>query len=179
MNNITPFLFEEDGLVRVISKDGEPWFIAADVCKIIGLTNPSVAVQALDADERAKLNLGRQGDATIISESGLYTLILRSRRATTPGTLPHRFRRWVTHDVLPTIRKTGGYKATVIPPNDPPDEVRDMALNLRTVTETRQSWGVKSAQQMWLRLGLPTVPAMFEPQSQPTLFEYADDRGAM
>lgn len=106
--NALAFLFEGKSL-RVDDRDGAPWFVAADVCAALELSNPSVAVQALDADERAKLNLGRQGQATVVSESGLYTLILRSRGATTPGTLAHRFRKWVTGDVLPSLRKHGAY----------------------------------------------------------------------
>lgn len=108
--NALAFLFEGKSL-RVDDRDGAPWFVAADICVALELSNPSVAVQALDPDERAKLNLGRQGEATVVSESGLYTLILRSRGATTPGTLAHRFRKWVTGDVLPSLRKHGAYAA--------------------------------------------------------------------
>lgn len=105
---IVPFSFEGHA-VRVVDRDGEPWFVAADVCVILDLSNPTVAVQPLDEDERAKLNLGPQGDTNIISESGLYTLMLRCRDAVKSGTVPHRFRRWITGEVLPTIRKTGRY----------------------------------------------------------------------
>lgn len=108
--NALAFLFEGKSL-RVDDRDGAPWFVAADVCAALELSNPSVAVQALDADEKAKLNLGSGSDATVVSESGLYTLILRSRGATTPGTLAHRFRKWVTGDVLPSLRKHGAYAA--------------------------------------------------------------------
>lgn len=103
-----PLVFEEQQ-VRIVWQDGAPWFVAADICAVLGLSNPTVSVRALDDDERAKSNLGRQGEATVISESGFYTLILRCRGATTPGTLPHRFRKWVTGEVLPALRRTGQY----------------------------------------------------------------------
>jgi prophage antirepressor-like protein len=74
----------------------------------------------------------------------------------------------VTGEVLPSIRKTGGYsrepRTQILPPIS--DQVQDVALNLRIVTETRQSFGCKASQQMWFKLNLPTVPAMFEPTGQ-------------
>jgi prophage antirepressor-like protein len=85
--------------------DGEPWFVAKDVCQMLGIQNPSQAVNQLDEDERAMLNIGRQGDANIISESGLYALIFQSRKPEAKA-----FRRWVTGEVLPQIRETGGYR---------------------------------------------------------------------
>ena len=108
MVNLIPMQFE-NAAIRVVDVDGEPWFVAVDICGALGHSNATMAVAALDDDERAKFNLGRQGDATIINESGLYTLILRSRDATTPGSVPHRIRKWVTAEVLPSIRKTGAY----------------------------------------------------------------------
>lgn len=105
-----PMEFSFDGAaVRVVLLEGEPWWVAADVCKALQLTNASMAIQSLDEDERSKLSLGRQGEANIINESGLFTLILRSREATKPGTPHHRFRKWVTAEVLPSIRKHGAY----------------------------------------------------------------------
>ncbi|HFS7827797.1 BRO family protein [Klebsiella pneumoniae] len=103
------FSFESSNQIRAVIINGEPWFVAADVIKALQLTNPTMSMKALDEDERSKLNLGRQGTANIISESGLYTLILRCRDAVTPGTIPYRFRKWVTSEVLPQIRKTGRY----------------------------------------------------------------------
>lgn len=99
-------LFHNDqfGDVRALSVDGEPWFVAKDVCDALDLSNPSVAVSALDDDERAKFNLGRQGETNIISEPGLYKLVMRSRKPEAKS-----FQRWVTHDVLPAIRRHGAY----------------------------------------------------------------------
>lgn len=104
MNELTVFNNEEFGEIRTITIDGEPWFVAADVCRALDLSNPTIATSRLDEDERAKFNLGRQGDGTIINESGLYSLVLGSRKPEAKA-----FKRWITHDIIPTIRKTGGY----------------------------------------------------------------------
>lgn len=108
MNEPTVFNFRGNN-VRTITIDKEPWFVAADVCKVLGLENPSIAIQSLDEDERAKFNLGRCGEANFVNESGLYTIILRCRDAVKSGSVPHAFRKWVTGEVLPAIRKTGTY----------------------------------------------------------------------
>lgn len=112
------FSFESESNIRAIIVDGEPWFVASDVIKALQLTNPTMSLKALDEDERSKFNLGRQGNTNIISESGLYTLILRCRDAVTPGTIPYRFRKWVTGEVLPQIRKTGRYVREELSPAD-------------------------------------------------------------
>lgn len=103
-NNIQVFNNEEFGEVRTVMVSDEPWFVAADVCKALELSNPTVAVSRLDDDERAKFNLGRQGEGIIVNEAGLYSLILGSRKPEAKV-----FKRWITHDVIPAIRKTGGY----------------------------------------------------------------------
>nr|WP_218281378.1 BRO family protein [Pseudomonas sp. RW407] len=108
---IIPFRFETRE-VRTLVIDSDPWFVASDICKALGIANTTQALQALDDDERSMFNIGRQGKANIINESGLFTLILRSREATTPGTPQHRFRKWVTAEVLPAIRKHGRYEDT-------------------------------------------------------------------
>ena len=77
---------------------------AVDVCSVLDLSNPTIAVSRLDEDERAKFNLGRQGDATIVNEPGLYTLVLGSRKPEAKA-----FKRWITHEVIPAIRKHGVY----------------------------------------------------------------------
>ncbi|HDF8568326.1 TPA: hypothetical protein PEO98_002483 [Enterobacter hormaechei subsp. hoffmannii] len=110
MNALSVFSFQESHQVRVVLVGGDPWFVALDVIKALKLTNPTMALKSLDDDERAKFNLGRQGETNIISESGLYTLILRCRDAVKQGTTAWRFRKWVTNEVLPAIRKTGGYE---------------------------------------------------------------------
>lgn len=86
-------------------QDGEPWWVAKDVCNVLGLTNPTVSLEGLDEDERSKFFLGRQGEANIVSESGVYSLIFRSNKPEAK-----RFRKWVTGEVLPTLRKSGRYE---------------------------------------------------------------------
>lgn len=97
---------EEFGQIRTVNIDGEPWFVAKDVCDILGVKNTTQSMQQLEDFERAMFNIGRQGEANIISESGFYALVLRSRK---PIAKP--FRIWVTSEVLPSIRKTGSYTA--------------------------------------------------------------------
>lgn len=103
MNDVKLWQYESHD-VRTIEKDGEPWWVLSDVCKVLELSNPSKVAQRLDEDERSNFELGRQGAATIINESGLYNVILRSDK---PQAKP--FRKWVTSEVLPTIRKHGAY----------------------------------------------------------------------
>lgn len=106
------FSFGPDSNVRVLSIDGEPWFVAADVCAALKIANSRDALEKLDDDERGVgLTDTTEGvrKVGIISESGLYMLIMRCRDAVNPGTLPHRFRKWVTGEVLPQIRQTGRY----------------------------------------------------------------------
>ena len=117
------FKFESEYAIRAVMVDGNPWFVAIDVIKALQLTNATMSLKALDDDERSKLNLGRQGETNIISESGLYTLILRCRDAVTPGTIPYRFRKWVTGEVLPQIRRTGRYVRDELSPADKAQKV--------------------------------------------------------
>ena len=90
--------------------DGEPWFCLVDVCRVLDLSNPRSVADRLDADERRKFDLPRQGETWFINESGLYNVILRSDK---PNAKP--FRKWVTGTVLPTIRKTGTYSTNALP----------------------------------------------------------------
>lgn len=103
MNEIQLFTDGEFNM-RTAVVDGEPLFCLADVCKVLDIQNPSKVAQRLDDDERTKLELGRQGEANFITESGLYAVILRSDKPNAKS-----FRRWVTSEVLPSIRKTGNY----------------------------------------------------------------------
>ena len=120
------FKFETTSPVRMFNIDGNPWFAASDVCKALGLTNSRMSLKALDADEKGVSSTyttgGRQA-VNVISESGLYTLVLRCRDAVTPGTIPYRFRKWVTSEVLPQIRKTGRYVREELSPADKAQKV--------------------------------------------------------
>lgn len=115
MSNLPIQTFDfEEAAVRTLIRDEKPWFVARDVCEVLGIKNSRDALSRLDADERNTVALtdGNRGNpnTNIISESGLYTLILRCDDAIKPGTTAHRFRKWVTAEVLPTLRKTGAYE---------------------------------------------------------------------
>ena len=109
--------------VRVVDRNGEPWWIARDVCDPLGLDNVSQAVSKLDPDERGIISSDTPSgpqDMLVINESGLYSLILRSRKPEAK-----RFKRWITHEVLPSIRKTGSYVSPVGPTIISIEQVRD------------------------------------------------------
>lgn len=105
-NEIQKFDFKGAPLRTLTDEAGESWFVAKDVCDILEISNPSDALKRLDDDERSRVNLGRQGETNIVNEAGLYVLVLGSRKPEA-----HEFQRWVTHEVLPSIRKHGGYMA--------------------------------------------------------------------
>lgn len=107
MNELTVFNNEEFGEIRTITIDGEPWFVAADVCGALEIRNPTDAMRRLDADERTLVSIEGASNGlpvNAVNEPGLYTLILGSRKPEAKA-----FKRWITHDIIPTIRKTGGY----------------------------------------------------------------------
>lgn len=108
MNELQVFTSKECGEIRVLKRNGEVWFVAVDVCKALDINNARQAVTRLDDDEKCTVisNDGRQ--MNIVSESGLYSLVLSSRKKEAKT-----FKRWVTHDILPEIRKTGGYNSQV------------------------------------------------------------------
>ena len=98
--------------VRTIQLDGEPWFVAADVCDVPGLSNPSQALSYLDRDERRLITneaWRTNGNTAIVSEPGLYSLVLRSRRPEAKG-----FRRWIAHEVIPALRQCGEYRLPAV-----------------------------------------------------------------
>lgn len=103
-----PQIFQYNGSqVRTVVKNGEPWFVAKDVCEVLEVGNPSQAVARLDEDEKGLISidtLGGKQDLMCVSEPGLYDLVLTSKK---PEAKP--FKRWVKHEVLPSIRKTGSY----------------------------------------------------------------------
>ena len=115
-SQLSIFKFESKS-IRTLAINNEPWFVAKDVCDTLKISNVSDALLKLDYDEKATIGLtdSQAGNGaqsiSIISESGMYTLILRCRDAVKKGSVPHRFRKWVTAEVLPAIRKTGKYES--------------------------------------------------------------------
>ncbi len=133
-DEIRKFDFKGAALRTLTDGAGEPWFVAKDVCDILGMSNATVALQSLDDDELTKFNLGGQhGEANIISEPGLYRLVMKSRKPEAK-----EFQRWVTHEVLPRIRRTGGY----IPTSDMDDDMTILAkavmIGQRTMEEQKR-----------------------------------------
>lgn len=113
---LSTFNFESNS-IRTLAINNEPWFVAVDVCNALNIANSRDALLKLDEDEKTTVGLtdSQAGNGaqsiSIISESGMYTLILRCRDAVKKGSVPHRFRKWVTAEVLPAIRKTGKYES--------------------------------------------------------------------
>ncbi len=142
MSEIIPFDYSGQQVRTLTDLDGNTWFVAADVCAVLGLNHVNKATQGLDGDERNTVpytdSSGRSQQMVIVSEPGLYTLLVRSRR---PEAKP--FRRWVTHEVLPALRRTGSYsveqrtaEAAPVPAADPLDVLAAMVAELRTNRET-------------------------------------------
>lgn len=126
MTGITIFQAQDFGQVRVVEVNGEPWFVAKDVCECLELDLASGA-RGLDDDEKGLHTMQTPGGAqemSIVSESGLYGLILRSRKPEARA-----FKRWITHEVLPSIRRTGRYGGYALPrvPQSFPDALRMIA----------------------------------------------------
>ena len=158
MSDIIPFDFEEQA-VRVVMRDGAPWFVAADVCRVLEHSNSRMAVQRLDDDEKGVINvytLGGEQQMAIISESGLYALVLTSRKKAA-----RRFRKWVTAEVLPAIRRTGHYEIDQAPaaPARVPQFGDDLTARdkLSMIRETRLLHGIHAGRRMWAVLDLPDV----------------------
>lgn len=107
MNELKIFNNPKFGEIRVIEQDGEPWFVAADVCRALELEDTGRATSRLDEDELTRIKIvsgGQNREVIAVNEPGLYSLVLGSRKPEAKV-----FKRWITHDVIPAIRKTGGY----------------------------------------------------------------------
>lgn len=124
-SEIMTFEKAEFGSIRVKEIDGEPWFVVKDVCGALGLENTTKAMSRLDRDEFTSSKVtdssGREQESYLVNEPGLYSLVLSSRKPEAKA-----FKRWVTHEVLPAIRKTGGYM--VAKDEETPEETMARAL---------------------------------------------------
>jgi|HubBroStandDraft_1064217.scaffolds.fasta_scaffold00088_51 prophage antirepressor-like protein len=123
----------EDQPVRTVIKDGEVWFVVTDVCSVLEHGNPTKAILRLDQDEKDIVTVGTGGgaqEANVVNESGLYYLIVTSRKPQAK-----KFRRWVTREVLPSIRRTGSYDAS-----RPNSSFAKIARN-EAVTAVLPGWG--------------------------------------
>jgi anti-repressor protein len=124
MNELKTFQNPKFGTIRTTTINGEPWFVAVDVCKALEIQNNRDAISRLDDDEKNTVVLtdGNRGNPnmTIVNEPGLYALVLSSRKPEAKA-----FKRWITHDVIPTIRKHGAYMT--------PEKVEEILLNPDTI----------------------------------------------
>ena len=141
-NEIQRFEFKGAALRTLTDENGEPWFVAKDVCDVLELSNVGQALARLDDDEKSSITLndGTPGNPNkaIVSESGLYALVLASRKPEA-----HEFKRWVTHEVLPQIRKTGGY----IPTTDVDDDMTILAKAVMIGQRTMEAQKRRIAEQ--------------------------------
>lgn len=144
MSAVIPFSFEEHD-VGVLTREGEPWFVLPDVCDVLEITQSHHVARRLEDDEKGRVTittLGGPQETTIINESGLYTLILTSRKAEAK-----RFRKWVTAEVLPSIRKTGSYAL--------PTSKAEWFSRFARVLCLWDAIGEAAAYQEWQNCGLP------------------------
>ena len=171
MTNLVPHIFEEKFVRTFIRADGEPCFIAKDVCACLEIKKTDSALRNLDEDEkgtRLMSTLGGDQQMSYVTESGLYTLILRSRKAVTPGTVQHRFRRWITFEVLPTLRTTGHYEMPGQENEGPAfGPLPEVANKARLVELALKLKGRKAACDLWDELGLPHLAAGEGPSVSP------------
>lgn len=160
--HINPFLFEEEHLVRVADREGEPWFVGIDVCKVLGLSNPHSSLALLDDDEKGvhtMETLGGVQGVTVVSEAGVYRLVFKSRKP-----VAERFKRWLAHDVIPAIRKTGAYSAQGEAAQEaerrpfPDWSMEEMRTKRGIVDMYRLLYGIMPAQWIGPQLGFPVPP---------------------
>lgn len=136
-NEITTLQFNNDqfGQLRVVKDDnGEPWFVASDVCDALGVADPAQSCRSFDNDEKGLFTiqtLGGRQKVIHVSEPGFYKLVLKSRKPEAKA-----FQRWVTHEVLPSIRKKGGYIAAAS--DETPEQIMARAVLLAQDTIARQ-----------------------------------------
>jgi hypothetical protein len=158
----------EDNLVRVhLDSDGNPWFVVKDVCRVLELSNPSEATNSLDEDEKGSIRItdgtspaGGNPNMLTISESGLYALVFRSRKPEAK-----RLRKWVTAEVLPAIRKTGGYALPGSPAALPKGPYAELGLpelpeDIRRISGKERARCLHLAQQTARIAGITDVSAV-------------------
>lgn len=150
---LIPFTYE-DQQVRVVDIGGEPWFVLADLCRVLDLSNSRMVAQRLGDDVRHVLagldSLGRAQNAYVVNESGMYEVVIRSDKPEAAT-----FRRWITADVLPSIRKTGAYST---PRELSPDEIVHQALQI-THARVLELTATVDDQQQRLKIAEPKANA--------------------
>lgn len=135
MNNLQIFNNENFGTIRTVNRDGEPWFVAKDVCDCLDVGNSRQALSRLDGDEKGVIlsdTPGGQQNLSAVTEYGLYSLILSSRKPEAK-----EFKRWITHEVIPAIRKTGGYIGGADTMSDDEIMAKALLIGKRTIEQQK------------------------------------------
>lgn len=151
MNSLKVFENKEFGKVRTITQNGEPLFIAKDVCDILGLSNSRKALTRLDEDEKGVTlsdTLGGKQNLSVVNEYGLYNLVLASRKPEAKA-----FKRWITHEVIPAIRKHGGY----LTPDKTEELLNDPDLIIQLATNLKEERAARSQAEQQLAVAKPKV----------------------
>ena len=164
MGAISIFEFEGNAVRSVVDESGDPWWVGKDVCRCLEIVNSNHAISRLDDDEKRdgvaiSDPIGRQQKVVVINEPGLYTLIMRGRTDAAK-----RFRRWVTHDMLPALRRDGFYALPGAEPDDwdmddVPDYLppRDISAWVHAVNAAGRWFGPSAARAAWDRSPLPSI----------------------
>ncbi len=140
MSNVSVFKFNQNEVRTIVKDDGEIWFVLSDVCNVLEIGNVSMAASRLDADEITLSTIeGSHRQTNLVNESGLYSLVLTSRKPEA-----RQFKKWVTSDVLPSIRKNGGYISGQ--ENDDPEIIMAKALQVANNVILRKNQELQQAQ---------------------------------
>lgn len=174
MNELQVFTNDTFGEVRTIMQDNEPWFVAADVCRALEIGNPSQAISRLDDDEKFTTLISNESAATgksslsFVNEPGLYALVLGSRKPEAKA-----FKRWITHEVVPTIRKNGLYAADELLDN--PDLLIKAAMRIKEQNEQiAQLETDRSKMSVALEIARPKAEYFDELVNRNTLTNFRD-----
>lgn len=172
MNDVKIFENPEFGRVRTTVIDGEPWFVAADVCHALDIGNPSDALNRLDDDERTLVSIeGASNGKPVngVNEPGLYSLVLGSRKPEAKA-----FKRWITHDVIPAIRKTGGYQV----PQSPAEQMAQGILAAQKLLAEKDTTIAKQTQLIGeLKPKADYTDRILQSKSLVTITQIAKDYG--
>lgn len=177
-----PIEFSDDVhgfMVRADMIDGEPWFVAVDVAECLGLSNSRVMTAVLQDDERGvRISYTTKGPrkTNIISEGGLYTVVMRCQDAITPGTTAFAFRRWVTGEVLPAIRKSGSYSLPPIVETKTKTKTNTV-VTTKPVAPKKLSGAYINSLTHFGEMVLTNLPNLAEPYKQAVLAQIGEQIG--
>lgn len=163
MSEIQVFTSNQFGEIRTIEKNGAPWFVAADVCRALEMSDVSMSLRRLDDDEKGTSSIctpGGQQEMSIVNEPGLYALVLGSRKPEAKA-----FKRWITHEVIPAIRMHGGYLT--------PEKVEEVLCNPDTIIQLATQ--LKESRAKVLRLEAANSELTVQKQIMQPKADYFDE----